>query len=504
MKNLWNTIGKCIALCAVVLLFVPSVQVCAQTLIDGGTYKGFGYSYDEDTGNVVLESYKGKNKKVVTPKKIKGRKVTEIESSVFSGNKRIEKLVISEGVEKIENMAFYDMQSLKSVSFPMTLRSLGKQSGLNYYSEVSKFPAKTYTVVKGSPAFKFITKKYSGSKIIVKKTNKVVTWFDTCASVSDPAAKVVKKGAKYGKLPTVQRKGYRFLGWYTKKTGGKQITAKKKAKKNQTLYAHWKYQSPIYMLQEPYWDKKEEATVWSTVKFGTYPNKYSSDDTPISWLVLSLNGNEALLMAENGLDAKEYNERYSHPNEIGNWVYEMPKECTWETSTLRSWLNGYAASYNVGGIDYSYNTSFYNTAFSDAEKTMILDTQVVNSGITGNSTTDKVYILSKSEFETASYRLNAMDFYPTQYAKSRTSLYTTKDARNCFWLRDMATSTSAYVRDGLGNMMTSVSTCGYGGTEGMVSSAEAVDDIKPYVYPVIRVNLSDESLWKVGSRVYGN
>ncbi len=38
----------------------------------------------------------------------------------------------------------------------------------------------------------------------------------------------------------------------------------------------------------------------------------------------------------------------------------------------------------------------------------------------------------------------------------------------------------------------------------MVSSAEEVDDIKPYVYPVIRVNLSDESLWKVGSRVYGN
>lgn len=502
MKNLWNAIGKCIALCAIVLLFVPSVQVCAQTLIDGGTYKGFGYSYDEDTGNVVLESYKGKGKTVVTPKKIKGRKVTEIESSVFSGNKRIEKLVISEGVEKIENMTFYDMQSLKSVSLPMTLRSLGTQSGLNYYSEASDFPAKTYTVVKGSPAFKFITKKYSGSKIIVKKTNKVVAWFDTCTSVSDPAAKVVKKGAKYGKLPTVQRKGYRFLGWYTKKTGGKQVTAKKKAKKNQTLYAHWEYQGQIYMLQEPQWDKKEEATVWSTVKFGTYSDKSSSDDKPISWLVLSLNANEALLMAEDGLDAQPYNERQYKFTEDGKYGYDMPKECTWETSTLRSWLNGYPASYNAEQKDYSYiYTSFYDTAFSDAEKTMILDTPVVNSGITGNGTTDKVYILSKSEFDTASYRLNAMDFYPTQYAKGKASLYTTQDVTNCFWIRDMATSTSAYVKEGLGNTVTSVPTCGYRGTVGMVSS---VDDIKPYVYPVIRVNLSDESLWKVGSRVYGN
>lgn len=46
----------------------------------------------------------------------------------------------------------------------------------------------------------------------------------------------------YGKLPKTTRAGYKFLGWYTKKTGGSKVTAKTvfKGKKDQVLYAHWK------------------------------------------------------------------------------------------------------------------------------------------------------------------------------------------------------------------------------------------------------------------------
>jgi uncharacterized repeat protein (TIGR02543 family) len=55
--------------------------------------------------------------------------------------------------------------------------------------------------------------------------------------------KTVKMGKKYGKLPTVKRAGYTFKGWYTKKNGGKKVTAKSivpKTKKVKKLYAHWK------------------------------------------------------------------------------------------------------------------------------------------------------------------------------------------------------------------------------------------------------------------------
>lgn len=46
----------------------------------------------------------------------------------------------------------------------------------------------------------------------------------------------------YGKLPKTTRIGYKFLGWYTKKTGGTKVTAKTvfKGKNDQVLYAHWK------------------------------------------------------------------------------------------------------------------------------------------------------------------------------------------------------------------------------------------------------------------------
>lgn len=62
-------------------------------------------------------------------------------------------------------------------------------------------------------------------------------------------------------------------------------------------------------------------------------------------------------------------------------------------------------------------------------------------------------------------------------------------------MKNMATPTSSYVYSiPSGNLMTAL-TCGYNGTAGIV---DFPDDTLPYVYPVIRVNLSNESLWRVG------
>jgi uncharacterized repeat protein (TIGR02543 family) len=56
-----------------------------------------------------------------------------------------------------------------------------------------------------------------------------------------PASLKVYREAKYGKLPTPTRKGYKFKGWYTKKSGGSKITAAStvKIKKTTKFYAHW-------------------------------------------------------------------------------------------------------------------------------------------------------------------------------------------------------------------------------------------------------------------------
>ena len=78
------------------------------------------------------------------------------------------------------------------------------------------------------------------------------------------------------------------------------------------------------------------------VKFGHYPQTAAgNDNTPIEWLVLAVQGNRALLLSRYELDAKPYN--------------TLKTGVTWETCTLRTWLNG----------------EFLNKAFTAEEKTGI-------------------------------------------------------------------------------------------------------------------------------------
>lgn len=62
----------------------------------------------------------------------------------------------------------------------------------------------------------------------------------------------VTYASTYGKLATPTRKGYTFLGWYTKKTGGTKVlsTSKVKITKTTTLYAHWDYLYPEIILED--------------------------------------------------------------------------------------------------------------------------------------------------------------------------------------------------------------------------------------------------------------
>ena len=83
---------------------------------------------------------------------------------------------------------------------------------------------------KGKNAVKKSARK-KGKKITIKlKPNK--------GKLKKRTKKVYKNGT-YGKLPKPTRKGYKFKGWYTKKSKGKKVTSKTKVSKR-VLYAHWK------------------------------------------------------------------------------------------------------------------------------------------------------------------------------------------------------------------------------------------------------------------------
>ncbi|MDO4806642.1 MAG: DUF6273 domain-containing protein [Coriobacteriales bacterium] len=109
---------------------------------------------------------------------------------------------------------------------------------------------------------------------------------------------------------------------------------------------------------------------------------------PIKWRVLKVLGSAALVVSDKALDNQVYNE-----NRV---------QVIWETSGVRSWLNGYGSAYNQPGTDFS-TRSFMSTAFSASERTAILQTDVENANNTyygtagGSNTTDKVFLLSESE-----------------------------------------------------------------------------------------------------------
>lgn len=111
------------------------------------------------------------------------------------------------------------------------------------------------------------------------------------------------------------------------------------------------------------------------VKFGSYPQSDASGNTkePIEWIVLDRQRDKALLLSKYILDFKCYNDDY--------------KDVTWETCTLRNWLNN----------------DFYFKAFSSDEQKKIQTTNITNNDNLyygtngGNNINDKVFCLSAEE-----------------------------------------------------------------------------------------------------------
>ena len=122
-------------------------------------------------------------------------------------------------------------------------------------------------------------------------------------------------------------------------------------------------------------EELKTADVGDIVLFGTYTqnNSLFSSKGSVEWQVLEKEDNRILVISKYALDDREYNTRY--------------KNTTWETCSLRKWLNVY----------------FVDATFSTEEKEMILtvtvpaDKNPEYSADPGKATQDKVFLLSISE-----------------------------------------------------------------------------------------------------------
>ena len=148
--------------------------------------------------------------------------------------------------------------------------------------------------------------------------------------------------------------------------------------------------------------------VGDVIKFGHYEQdgNTANGKEEIEWQVLKVESNQVLVVSKYALDCKPYNTEY--------------KNVTWETCTLRTWLNN----------------DFKNAAFSSAEQAKIPTVTIVNKNNPkyrtegGNSTNDQIFCLSLEEMESCFGNYNWYDrekMYgynqnlictPTQYAEN--------------------------------------------------------------------------------------
>ena len=234
------------------------------------------------------------------------------------------------------------------------------------------------------------------------------------------------------------------------------------------------------------------VVTWDCVYFGNYPQSDATGMTkePIKWRVLSVNGDDAFLIADRNLDVQRYN--------------DTSTPVTWETCTMRSWLNGYGSSSNVCETDYT-NDNFIDRAFTDSEQSAIRDTAVENKDNpkygtdSGKDTIDKVFLLSYDEITNPDYGFSGDYSVYDEARKRKNTGYVaaggtiglsgmrSEDEIDSWWLRLPGFDSSNAV---------GVDTYGYVNQFGY-----SVYYYYTAVCPVLHLNLSSSNLWTYAGTV---
>ena len=241
---------------------------------------------------------------------------------------------------------------------------------------------------------------------------------------------------------------------------------------------------------------KATIKTWNTITFGNYPQSLykpkqsptnpidgktyiDSDGTkmvyknskcfkvePIKWRVISVDENDAFLLAEKCLDSQPYNKEET--------------AVTWETCSLRTWLNN----------------DFFNRAFSSEEQAVIKETTVVNND-TPNSdndkkdiinTSDKIYLLSLAESQNVKYGFSEGYNVTNQAREAEITSYGNGGHYYEWWLRNssMSNPSCVYTVEQNGEIDDNALCDNDAGNVG--------------VRPVLHINL-DTSLWKLDENV---
>ena len=140
-------------------------------------------------------------------------------------------------------------------------------------------------------------------------------------------------------------------------------------------------------------------------------NNFNNGKEPIEWQVLTIQNDRALVISRYGLEV------ITHTT--------MSQSTTWDTSSYRAWLNG----------------DFYNSSFSDAEKSRILTVANENmsnpvTGVKGgNRTQDRIFLLAVDEAEYYFRTKEDRKTGPTAYANANSITLYHKTGTSTWMLR---------------------------------------------------------------------
>lgn len=153
--------------------------------------------------------------------------------------------------------------------------------------------------------------------------------------------------------------------------------------------------------------------VGTELSLGSYEQDNDVDDglEPIEWMVIGVEDDKALLLSKYVID---------------NFTYsESSGDISWENSFSREYLN----------------SSFYDVAFNDFEKNLILSTELNNSNddweegaYSGNDTIDKIFYLSRSQI--LKYLPNTQDRRTTATAYAIDNDVIHSETSCEYWLRN--------------------------------------------------------------------
>ena len=199
----------------------------------------------------------------------------------------------SNDIDLSKNMGSYDMVIAKfdNKGNKVWMKNFG---GEEFDSLVSVIPSigGGYTAVGNS--------RSSGGDIVRKNTgtsdNFVIAKFHEKYNVifhvnggnklgTSSASKIVIHGSTHGKLPVPKKKGHKFLGWFTKITGGEIITEQSTVTiaQDMTLFAHWKANKYKVTFVNDKGKKIKSKKVTFGKKYGKLPKVSKSGKKFAGW-----------------------------------------------------------------------------------------------------------------------------------------------------------------------------------------------------------------------------